>query len=126
MFDKWHLGPMRLINVLALVVLLMHFAPWLKRTLPRVRVLETLGKAALPVFCAHLVVALLALALFGSLRPDRPISVDLLILFAGFYCLYAVARLSLERDRRQAARKMRQTRSVAAVPISPAPASEAG
>lgn len=105
MFDKWHLGPLRLINVLALMVLLMHFAPWLKRNLPRVRVLETWGKAALPVFCAHLVIALLVLALFGSVRPDRPVSVDVLILFAGFYALHAVARFSVQRDHQAAGRK---------------------
>jgi len=123
MFDKWHLGPMRLINVLAIMVLLMHFAPWLRRHLPRMRVLETLGKAALPVFCAHLVVALLALAIFGSARPDRPVSVDLLILFAGFYTMHAVARRSLLRDRRQAARKER--RAQVAVLVNTAICSEA-
>jgi hypothetical protein len=101
----------------------MHFAPWLKRYLPRVQILETLGRAALPVFCTHLVVALLALALFGSVRPDRPIAVDLLILFVGFYALYAVARLSIERDRLNAARKERKAR--AAVPVSLSPCSEA-
>lgn len=106
-FDKWNLGPLRLINVMALMLLLMHFAPWLKRRLPRVPMLETLGLAALPVFCAHLVVALLALGLFGSVRPDRPLSVDLLILVTGFYALYAVARFSVARDRRKAARKAR-------------------
>lgn len=104
MFDKWNLGPLRLINVLALMVLLMHFSPWLKRSLPRLPALEILGMAALPVFCAHLVVALLALALFGTSRPDRPLSVDLLILFAGFYALYAVARYTLARDARKVAR----------------------
>ena len=91
-----------MINVVALMLLLMHFAPWLKRRLPRVPMLETLGLAALPVFCAHLVVALLALGHFGSVRPDRPLSVDLLILFTGFYALYAVARFSVARDRRKA------------------------
>ncbi len=108
MFDKWQLGPLRLINVLALLLLAMHFSPWLKRHLPRWRVLETLGKAALPVFCAHLVLALLSLALFGTPRPDRPWSVDLLILFASFYALWVVARLSLARDRRLAARRARK------------------
>jgi hypothetical protein len=102
MFDKWHLGPLRLINLLALLVLVMHFGPWLKRHLPRWRPLETLGKAALPVFCAHLVVALLALAVFGATNPARPWSVDLLILFVGFYALWVVARVSLGRDRRAA------------------------
>jgi hypothetical protein len=105
MFDKWHLGPLRLINLLALLVLVMHFAPWLKRHVPRWRPLETLGKAALPVFCAHLVVALLALAMFGAPQPARPWSVDLLILFVGFYGLWGVARVSLARDRRDAKRR---------------------
>lgn len=107
MFDKWHLGPLRLINLLALLVLVMHFGPWLKRHLPRWRPLETLGKAALPVFCAHLVVALLALAVFGATNPARPWSVDLLILFVGFYALWVVARVSLGRDRRAAKKAAR-------------------
>ncbi len=94
MFDKWHLGPLRLINLLALLVLVMHFGPWLERHLPRWRPLETLGQAALPVFCAHLVMALLALAMFGAANAARPGSVDLLILFVGFYTLWVVARLS--------------------------------
>ena len=107
MFDKWHLGPLRLINLLALLVLVMHFGPWLQRHLPRWRPLETLGKAALPVFCAHLVVALLALATFGATNPARPWSVDLLILFVGFYALWVVARVSLARDRRTAKKTAR-------------------
>ncbi len=105
MFDKWHLGPLRLINLLALLVLVMHYSDWLKQHAPRWRPLETLGKAALPVFCAHLVVALLALAMFGASRPGRPGSVDALILFVGFYALWVVARLSLARDRRAARRR---------------------
>lgn len=108
MFDKWHLGPLRLINLLALLVLVMHFGPWLKRHLPRWRPLETLGKAALPVFCAHLVVALLALAVFGATNPARPWSVDLLILFVGFYALWVVARVSLGQDRRAAKKAARR------------------
>lgn len=107
MFDKWHLGPLRLINLLALLVLVMHFGPWLKRHLPRWRPLETLGQAALPVFCAHLVVALLALAVFGATNPARPWSVDLLILFVGVYALWVVARVSLGRDRRAAKKAAR-------------------
>lgn len=108
MFDKWHLGPLRLINLLALMVLVMHFAPWLQQHLPRWRVLETLGRAALPVFCAHLVVALLALAVFGPVKPGRPWSVDGLVLFVGFYTLWVTARASLARDHRLAKRRARR------------------
>jgi hypothetical protein len=108
MFDKWHLGPLRLINLLALLVLVMHFGPWLKQHLPRWRPLETLGQAALPVFCAHLVVALLALAIFGATNPARPWSVDLLILFVGFYTLWVVARATRVRNQRAAQRRARE------------------
>jgi hypothetical protein len=69
-WDKWVLGPLRVLNVFALIVLVVRFRDAFAR-LPRLRVLETLGKASLPVFCAHLVVALLALALFGEPTPAR-------------------------------------------------------
>ena len=71
LFDKWRLGPLRLIDFFALVVLTMRFGPWLKAHLPRSRFLETLGAAALPVFCAHLVLVLLVLALLGA-NTDEP------------------------------------------------------
>lgn len=118
LFDKWQLAPLRIINVLALLLLAMHFAPWLKRHMPRWRALETLGKAALPVFCAHLVLALLALALFGAANPERPWSVDLLILFVSFYALWVVARLTLARDRRLAARRARKAQARSNVKLS--------
>jgi len=103
MFDKWHLGPLRLIDFMALMLLLMHYGPWLKRHLPRVAVLETLGRASLPVFCAHLVVALTALALFGAANPSRPWTLDVLILTVGFAVLYGVALVSQAVDDRAAA-----------------------
>jgi len=103
MFDKWHLGPLRLIDFMALLLLVMHYGPWLKRHLPRVAVLETLGRASLPVFCAHLVVALTALALFGAADPSRPWTLDVLILTAGFAVLYGVALVNQVIDDRAAA-----------------------
>jgi hypothetical protein len=103
LFDKWQLGPLRVLNLLALVILAIHFGPWLSTHLPRLRVLETLGAASLPVFCAHLVVALLALTAFGEPKPDRPWAIDIAILATSFGVLYAVARIS-ERIDRHAAR----------------------
>ena len=110
-WDKWQLGPMRLINVLALALLAMHFAPVLAR-LPRVRALETLGQASLPVFCAHLVVAMLSLAFFGAARPERPWLLDVALLAGSLCALYAVATVSQAMDRhaRRAGAKLRERR----------------
>ena len=107
LFDKWQLAPLRLVNLFALLVLAMHFEPWLARRLPRIRVLETLGAASLPVFCAHLVLALLALALAGEPRSDRPWAVDVSILGIGFAVLVGVAFASRTFDR-QASRVTRR------------------
>lgn len=107
LFDKWQLAPLRLIDFMALVLLLMHFGPWLKAHLPRPKVLETLGGAALPVFCAHLVLVLLALAWFGEPKPERALWIDLALVAGTFGVLYAVACVSAELDRQAAAAKKR-------------------
>jgi hypothetical protein len=100
-FDKWQLGPLRLINLFVLMIVVMHFSPLLKRRLPRMRWLEKLGAASLPVFCAHLVVVLLVLALFGADPKLRPVWLDALLLIGCFAVLIMVARITLRLDRRQ-------------------------
>jgi hypothetical protein len=50
------------------------------------------------VFCAHLVVVLLALGLLGA-DYERPWPQDLALLAACFGTLYAVARITLWLDR---------------------------
>ena len=103
LFDKWKLGPLRLLDLFALLILAMHFEPWLTRRLPRLRPLEVLGAASLPVFCTHLVIALLALAILGEASPRRSWWFDAAILAGSFAVLYAVALVS-ERIDRHAAR----------------------
>ena len=102
LFDKWQLGPLRLLNLLSLLLLALRFEPWLTRTLPRLRALEVMGAASLPVFCAHLVIALTVLATLGEASPQRPLGLDLAILVACFAALYGVASLSGRIDRRAA------------------------
>jgi hypothetical protein len=97
-FDKWSLGPLRLINLFALVLLTIHYGPRLAARTPRLQWLETLGAASLPVFCAHLVVVLLVLGLLGA-DQDRPWRLDIPLLIACFVVLHAVARISLWVDR---------------------------
>jgi hypothetical protein len=103
LFDKWHLAPLRLIDFFALLVLAMHHGEWLKSRLPRLRVLERLGAASLPVFVAHLVLALLALAVLGGDPSQHSWSFDVALLAATFGVLWIVALVSAELDRRSAA-----------------------
>ncbi|RZL01715.1 MAG: OpgC domain-containing protein [Rubrivivax sp.] len=91
LFDKWLVGPLRLINLLALVTLTVRFGPWLKARLPRLRPLEALGRHSLPVFCAHLVAVLLVLAFFGEADPHCPWWEDITIVLISMGLMLAVA-----------------------------------
>jgi hypothetical protein len=92
LFDKWHLAPFRMINFFALLVVTVHFGPRLRDKL-RCRFLENLGAASLPVFCAHLVIVLLALAAFGDYQP-LSLWVDAAIVGGSVAVLYTVARIA--------------------------------
>jgi hypothetical protein len=98
-FDKWHLGVLRLIDFFALLVLAMHYGPALVRRLPRLRYLEVMGAESLPVFCAHLVLALLVLAVAGAADAARAPWIDVAILVVSFAVLYLVALVSRRVDR---------------------------
>lgn len=118
LFDKWSLGPLRLLNLAALLALLLASAP-LWRALPRPRPLELLGRQSLPVFCAHIVIALFTLAFFGSVEVLRPWSTDLTLLGAAFAGLFGVALLAQARDAAPGLRASGAPRSPAATAHSP-------
>lgn len=92
LFDKWQLGPLRLVNLVALGILAVRFGPALMRRIPRLHGLEAMGRASLPVFCAQLVAVLLVLAFYGDSQTARPWWGDALLLGIVFTGLYAVAR----------------------------------
>jgi hypothetical protein len=94
LFDKFELGPLRLANFVALVLLLREFGPWLRQHLPRIAPLEWLGRASLPVFCAHVVMALTALALFGLPQAQQPWWLDALVFGTALAAVLSVALLS--------------------------------
>jgi len=98
LFDKWRLGPLRLLNLLALGILTIRFGPALLRKLPRQRWLEAMGSASLQVFCAQLVAVLLVLAVFGDNQLARSWWGDVLLLLGVFGALYGVARVALGMD----------------------------
>ena len=101
LFDKWQLGPLRLLNLLALGILSVRFGPALLEKLPRQRWLERMGAASLQVFCAQLVAVLLVLAVFGDNQLARPWWGDALLLLGVFGALYGVARLTLGAERKR-------------------------
>lgn len=102
LFDKWLLGPLRVIDLAALGIVTIRFGPVWARWLPRQHWLEMLGAASLPVFCAHLVMVLLVLAVWGNNPWARPWWTDGLMLAACLAGLYAVAWITFQLDRQRA------------------------
>lgn len=89
LFNKWHLGPARLLNMACLILVL---AQVVRHLVPSqtIRVLSLLGRASLPVFCAHIVLCLCAYLLVDDaergLRPHEELPV-LVLTFAALFAL---------------------------------------
>ena len=90
LFDKWHLGAVRLIDFAAIAALLIRFQSAVQPL--AVRPLVLLGQASLQVFCAHFVFCFLGLGLMGG--ADRIFGWAQLALIVGtFAALLLVARI---------------------------------
>lgn len=96
LFDKWQLGPLRMLNLAALTIVLARLGPALMPASPTMQPLQTLGSASLPVFCAHLVIALIAIALIGDDRQPA-LWLELLLIAASLWLLHRIALLSTSR-----------------------------
>lgn len=64
LFDKWHLGPLRLLNFMAVASLLIVAQQVLKPL--AIRPLVLLGQSSLQVFCVHLLFCFAGLTLLGN------------------------------------------------------------
>ena len=64
LFDKWHLGPLRLLNFVAVATLLIVAQALLKPL--AIRPLVLLGQSSLQVFCVHLLFCFAGLTLLGN------------------------------------------------------------
>jgi hypothetical protein len=102
--DKWQIGPMRLINLAAMLVV----CYWLRRYLVRWIAREpflTLGKASLQVFCAHVIFVFAGLALLYGDIPQlhgfRAYGM-LVLTFTGLF-LIAAREVKLRKAERMAA-----------------------
>ncbi|KKW69314.1 hypothetical protein AAV94_00375 [Lampropedia cohaerens] len=95
LFDKWRLGPLRLLNLTAIVVVVMHFGPGLVQGLRQPVYFTKLGQASLQVFCAHLVAILAILAIWGGEDVDRSPLTDVILVVFTLAALYAVAAITV-------------------------------
>jgi hypothetical protein len=90
LFDKWHLGPLRLLNFVAVAVLLTVGQLLLKPL--AIRPLVLLGQSSLQVFCVHLLFCFAGLTLLGNasmLSPSRQVA----LLAATFSAMLLTAKL---------------------------------
>jgi len=109
LFDKWRLGPLRLVDFFALMVVVMHFGPSVAARV-NLRPLAFLGRASLPVFCAHVVAVLLVLSVAGDVAGKAPMWAETALLLAILLALVATARLSNAVGRTTHARRLPQRR----------------
>lgn len=97
LFDKWTLGPLRIVNFAVLAIVVIHFRATIRGWSAR-SALTTLGRAPLTVFCLHLLLCLVALALVGNAPLTVPTLADAALLAAALGALYLAARLVAWRD----------------------------
>lgn len=92
LIDKWDLGPLRLMNVFAVAVVIAAVGPAIARRV-KTGFLTRLGRSSLPVFSAHLVCCLLALACFGEPSTSGPSTTDVALILGSLLVMQATAVL---------------------------------
>lgn len=103
LFDKWHLGVLRVINFSALAILFAAARPHIARWLA-VEPLVVLGQSSLEVFCVHLLFCFGALAWIGN-GESAPFRDQISIIVITFTGLYIMAYYRFQRRRQLKAKK---------------------
>ena len=110
--DKWQLGPLRLLNLIAFVCVLYGLrgaVRWLISREPFI----TLGRASIEVFCAHLLFVFVGLALLYGEIPQLHGVYALSLLIATFIGLLYVAQRQVRRKHAEKARAARAPSPIA-------------
>jgi hypothetical protein len=103
LLDKWQLGPLRVLNIIAFVCVLYSLrgaVRWLISREPFI----TLGRASIEVFCAHLLFVFVGLALLYGEVPELHGIYALSLLVATFIGLLYVAQRQVRRKHAEKAR----------------------
>ena len=109
--DKWQLGPLRVLNLIAFVCVLYSLRGGVRWLISREPFI-TLGRASIEVFCAHLLFVFVGLALLYGEVPQLHGVYALSLLIATFIGLLYVAQRQV---RRKHAEKARSTRAPAPI-----------
>jgi hypothetical protein len=101
LFDKWHLGPLRLINFAVAASVTATFLKYINRWEAPLRPFSLIGRHMLPVFCSQICLSVLLIGRTESGLTIEPITTALVIcqlltapLFAWFLELRSVAKQS--------------------------------
>jgi hypothetical protein len=99
LLDKWQIGPLRVLNIAAFLVVFYWLRKYVKIAVAREPFL-TLGKASLQVFCAHLLFVFAGLALlYGEMEQLTGLTA-ILLLAVTFVSLFLVATNEVRKKRR--------------------------
>jgi hypothetical protein len=113
--DKWQIGPLRVLNLIAFTVLVY----WARRFVLRIVLIEpflTLGKASLRVFCAHIVFVFAGLTmLYGDFNADGLDQLHgipaIVLLAATFASLIWLASKEVQQKRAEKQRRIEEARA---------------
>jgi hypothetical protein len=114
--DKWQLGPLRVLNIIAFVCVLYSLRGAVRSVISREPFI-TLGRASIEVFCAHLLFVFVGLALLYGEVPELHGIYALALLIATFIGILYVAQRQV---RRKHAEKARATRAPSPLADTPA------
>lgn len=106
--DKWRIGPLRMINLVACAGVLYWSRRYVKRIVSREPFL-TLGAASMEVFCTHLLFVFVGLAMLYNEVPELHGMYALLLLIGTFLGLIFVASRQVRRKQKE--RSMKRARA---------------
>lgn len=96
LLDKWHVGPLRIVNFAALGMVVASLALPLLRA-PQFSGFSLLGRASLEVFCTHVLACVLCLSFVLDERSARSPVYDLLMLAGTLLAMFVVAHRTTRR-----------------------------
>ena len=90
-FDKWHLGPLRVMNFFVTTWVIAKLLPSLQRWEIPLRPFSVVGRNMLPVFCCQICLSLLLVGVIDPSKSHKPFAV--ILVFAQILSVFLIAWL---------------------------------